>query len=106
MSEAAARNNEAIRLAKQEANDYRRQLQSLTCDLEARKGTVSTGEHHISVSVILVSLRYYYNIFIFVFIFCFHLNVFILKSFISLLLKLRLANYLIHHLRMSPWSVR
>ncbi len=61
MSEAAARNNEAIRLAKQEANDYRRQLQSLTCDLEARKGTVSTGEHHISVRVIIVSLRYYYN---------------------------------------------
>ncbi|XP_056594316.1 vimentin [Triplophysa dalaica] len=39
LSEAAARNNDAIRLAKQEANDYRRQLQSLTCDLEAVKGT-------------------------------------------------------------------
>lgn len=48
LSEAAARNNDAIRLAKQEANDYRRQLQSLTCDLEALKGTVSTGERHIS----------------------------------------------------------
>ncbi|XP_051969666.1 vimentin [Xyrauchen texanus] len=38
LSEAAARNNDAIRLAKQEANDYRRQLQSLTCDLESLKG--------------------------------------------------------------------
>ncbi|XP_016093143.1 vimentin [Sinocyclocheilus grahami] len=47
LSEAAARNNEAIRLAKQEANDYRRQLQSLTCDLEALKGTNESLERQM-----------------------------------------------------------
>ncbi|KTG03039.1 hypothetical protein cypCar_00030585, partial [Cyprinus carpio] len=47
LSEAAARNNEAIRLAKQEANDYRRQLQSLTCDLEALKGTNESLERQL-----------------------------------------------------------
>lgn len=47
LSEAAARNNEAIRLAKQEANDYRRQLQALTCDLEALKGTNESLERQM-----------------------------------------------------------
>ncbi|XP_051538341.1 vimentin [Myxocyprinus asiaticus] len=47
LSEAAARNNDAIRLAKQEANDYRRQLQSLTCDLEALKGTNESLERQM-----------------------------------------------------------
>ncbi|KAI2648863.1 Vimentin [Labeo rohita] len=47
LSEAAARNNEAIRLAKQEANDYRRQLQALTCDLEALKGTNESMERQM-----------------------------------------------------------
>lgn len=32
-----------LRQAKHEANDYRRQLQSLTCDLESLRGTVSAG---------------------------------------------------------------
>ena len=41
LSEAAARNNDAIRLAKQESNDYRRQVQALTCEVDALKGTVS-----------------------------------------------------------------
>uniref|UniRef100_A0A3B3U302 Vimentin like n=1 Tax=Poecilia latipinna TaxID=48699 RepID=A0A3B3U302_9TELE len=39
LTEAAARNNEALRLAKQEANDYRRQVQALTCEVDALKGT-------------------------------------------------------------------
>ncbi|XP_032386360.1 vimentin A2 [Etheostoma spectabile] len=39
LTEAAARNNDALRLAKQEANDYRRQVQSLTCEVDALKGT-------------------------------------------------------------------
>ncbi|XP_048030905.1 vimentin [Megalobrama amblycephala] len=47
LSEAAARNNEVIRLAKQEANDYRRQLQSLTCDLEALRGTNESLERQM-----------------------------------------------------------
>ncbi|KAF4095680.1 vimentin [Onychostoma macrolepis] len=47
LSEAAARNNEAIRLAKQEANDYRRQLQALTCDLESLKGTNESLERQM-----------------------------------------------------------
>ncbi|KTF87438.1 hypothetical protein cypCar_00025638 [Cyprinus carpio] len=47
LSEAAARNNEAIRLAKHEANDYRRQLQSLTCDLEGLKGTNESLERQL-----------------------------------------------------------
>lgn len=61
LSEAAVRNNEAIRLAKQEANDYRRQLQALTCDLEALKGTVSPGEFYISFIVILV-FQFFFNV--------------------------------------------
>ncbi|XP_042353182.1 vimentin A2-like [Plectropomus leopardus] len=39
LTEAAARNNDALRVAKQEANDYRRQVQSLTCEVDALKGT-------------------------------------------------------------------
>ncbi|XP_071402128.1 vimentin-like [Centroberyx affinis] len=39
LTEAAARNNEALRVAKQEANDYRRQVQALTCEVDALKGT-------------------------------------------------------------------
>lgn len=41
LTEASARNNEALRVAKQEANDYRRQVQSLTCEVDSVKGTVS-----------------------------------------------------------------
>lgn len=41
LTEAAARNNEALRVAKQEANEYRRQVQALTCEVDALKGTVS-----------------------------------------------------------------
>lgn len=41
LTEAAARNNDALRVAKQEANDYRRQVQALTCEVDALKGTVS-----------------------------------------------------------------
>ncbi|KAK2110990.1 hypothetical protein P7K49_010736 [Saguinus oedipus] len=39
LTDAAARNAELLRQAKHEANDYRRQLQSLTCDLESLRGT-------------------------------------------------------------------
>nr|XP_021395538.1 glial fibrillary acidic protein [Lonchura striata domestica] len=39
LTDAAARHAEALRVAKQEANEYRRQLQNLTCDLEALRGS-------------------------------------------------------------------
>ena len=45
MTDSAGRNAEALRLAKQETNDYRRQLQVLTCDLDALRGTVSQHVH-------------------------------------------------------------
>lgn len=41
LSEAANRNNDALRQAKQESNEYRRQVQTLTCEVDALKGTVS-----------------------------------------------------------------
>lgn len=45
LSEAANRNNDALRQAKQESNEYRRQVQSLTCEVDALKGTVSIRSH-------------------------------------------------------------
>ncbi|KAK2082206.1 hypothetical protein P7K49_039431 [Saguinus oedipus] len=39
LSEAANRNNDALRQAKQESNEYWRQVQSLTCEVDALKGT-------------------------------------------------------------------
>ncbi|XP_077415040.1 vimentin-like [Vanacampus margaritifer] len=47
LTEAAARNNEALRLAKQEANDYRRQVQALTCEVDALKGTNESMERQM-----------------------------------------------------------
>ncbi|XP_032128953.1 vimentin-like, partial [Sapajus apella] len=39
LSEAANRNNDALCQAKQESNEYWRQVQSLTCEMDAFKGT-------------------------------------------------------------------
>ncbi|KAJ0058835.1 hypothetical protein NL108_001061 [Boleophthalmus pectinirostris] len=47
LTEAAARNNEALRIAKQEANDYRRQVQALTCEVDALKGTNESLERQM-----------------------------------------------------------
>nr|XP_025963703.1 glial fibrillary acidic protein isoform X2 [Dromaius novaehollandiae] len=47
LTDAAARHAEALRLAKQEANDYRRQLQALTCDLEALRGSNESLERQL-----------------------------------------------------------
>ncbi|TKS79645.1 Vimentin [Collichthys lucidus] len=47
LTEAAARNNDALRLAKQEANDYRRQVQALTCEVDALKGTNESLERQM-----------------------------------------------------------
>ncbi|NXS62486.1 GFAP protein, partial [Brachypteracias leptosomus] len=47
LTEAAARQAEALRVAKQEANEYRRQLQALTCDLEALRGSNESLERQL-----------------------------------------------------------
>ncbi|KAF7661889.1 hypothetical protein LDENG_00250630 [Lucifuga dentata] len=47
LTEAAARNNDALRAAKQEGNDYRRQLQALTCEVDALKGTNESLERQM-----------------------------------------------------------
>ncbi|KAG7336105.1 hypothetical protein KOW79_000798 [Hemibagrus wyckioides] len=47
LSEAAARNTEAIRQAKQDANEYRRQVQALTCEVDALKGTNESLERQM-----------------------------------------------------------
>ncbi|XP_064408579.1 peripherin [Latimeria chalumnae] len=39
LTDAANRNNEALRQAKQEMNESRRQIQTLTCEVDALKGT-------------------------------------------------------------------
>ena len=45
LTDAANRNAEALRQAKQEANEYRRQIQAVNCDLEALRGTVSAQKN-------------------------------------------------------------
>ncbi|KAK9396209.1 vimentin [Crotalus adamanteus] len=47
LSEAANRNNDALRQAKQEASEYRRQIQSLTCEVDALKGTNESLERQM-----------------------------------------------------------
>ncbi|KAM7067975.1 glial fibrillary acidic protein isoform 1-T1 [Molossus nigricans] len=47
LTDAAARNAELLRQAKHEANDYRRQLQALTCDLESLRGTNQSLERQM-----------------------------------------------------------
>ncbi|XP_015995262.2 glial fibrillary acidic protein isoform X1 [Rousettus aegyptiacus] len=47
LTDAAARNTELLRQAKHEANDYRRQLQALTCDLESLRGTNESLERQM-----------------------------------------------------------
>ncbi|XP_026541997.1 vimentin [Notechis scutatus] len=47
LSEAANRNNDALRQAKQEASEYRRQIQSLTCEVDALKGTSESLERQM-----------------------------------------------------------
>uniref|UniRef100_A0A3Q3IYK0 IF rod domain-containing protein n=1 Tax=Monopterus albus TaxID=43700 RepID=A0A3Q3IYK0_MONAL len=47
LTDAANRNAELLRQAKQEANEYRRQIQVLTCDLEALRGTNESLERQL-----------------------------------------------------------
>ncbi|XP_029363428.1 glial fibrillary acidic protein [Echeneis naucrates] len=47
LTDAANRNAEALRQAKQEANEYRRQIQVVTCDLEALRGINESLERQL-----------------------------------------------------------
>ncbi|XP_062363888.1 glial fibrillary acidic protein [Cinclus cinclus] len=47
LTDAATRHAEALRVAKQEANEYRHQLQALTCDLEALRGSNESLERQL-----------------------------------------------------------
>uniref|UniRef100_A0A672HD31 Glial fibrillary acidic protein n=1 Tax=Salarias fasciatus TaxID=181472 RepID=A0A672HD31_SALFA len=47
LTDSANRNAEALRQAKQEANEYRRQIQVVTCDLEALRGTNESLERQL-----------------------------------------------------------
>ncbi|CAK6961142.1 glial fibrillary acidic protein [Scomber scombrus] len=47
LTDAANRNAEVLRQAKQEANEYRRQIQVVTCDLEALRGTNESLERQL-----------------------------------------------------------
>ncbi|RXN05265.1 vimentin [Labeo rohita] len=47
LTEAANKSNEALRLAKQEANEYRRQVQALTCEVDSLKGTNESLERQM-----------------------------------------------------------
>ncbi|CAL8344352.1 unnamed protein product [Merluccius merluccius] len=47
LTESAARNTEALKMAKQESNDYRRQVQVLTCEVDALKGTNESLERQM-----------------------------------------------------------
>ncbi|NWV68295.1 GFAP protein, partial [Malurus elegans] len=47
LTDAATRHAEALRVARQEANEYRRQLQALTCDLEALRGSNESLERQL-----------------------------------------------------------
>lgn len=44
LTQAANKNNDALRQAKQEMLEYRHQIQSYTCEIDALKGTVSHGQ--------------------------------------------------------------
>ncbi|KAK2900484.1 hypothetical protein Q8A67_008599 [Cirrhinus molitorella] len=47
LTEAANKSNEALRLTKQEANEYRRQVQALTCEVDSLKGTNESLERQM-----------------------------------------------------------
>ncbi|XP_032869138.1 type III intermediate filament-like [Amblyraja radiata] len=47
INDTASRNTDALRMAKQENNDYRRQVQSLTCEIDAMKGANESLERQM-----------------------------------------------------------
>lgn len=48
LTQAANKNNDALRQAKQEMMEYRHQIQSYTCEIDALKGTVSPWPPHLA----------------------------------------------------------
>lgn len=58
LTESAKRNGDALRQAKQEANESRRQIQSLNCEVDALKNTVSTNATSYS-SVLICNFTLY-----------------------------------------------
>lgn len=51
MSEVVSRDNEALRKARQEVHDYRRQVQSLSCEVTAQKSTIKEMQDSASIVV-------------------------------------------------------
>ncbi|XP_075953395.1 vimentin-like [Anarhichas minor] len=47
LTKAAARHDDALRVAKQEANEHRRQIQSLTCEVDVLRGTNESMERQM-----------------------------------------------------------
>lgn len=57
LTESAKRNTDSLRQAKQEANESRRQIQSLNCEIDALKNTVRPNTTcHVSVFIYNLSL--------------------------------------------------
>lgn len=58
LTESAKRNTDSLRQAKQEANESRRQIQSLNCEIDALKNTVNTSAFPAwTLSLSLVALN-------------------------------------------------
>lgn len=52
LTESAKRNTDSLRQAKQEANESRRQIQSLNCEIDALKNTVRpNSKSHLSILI-------------------------------------------------------
>ena len=55
LTESAKRNNDSLRQAKQEANESRRQIQSLNCEIDALKNTVRPNTtSHLSILIYII----------------------------------------------------
>lgn len=58
LTESAKRNTDALRQAKQEANESRRQIQSLNCEVDALKNTVRPiTTCHLSILIYNLSIH-------------------------------------------------
>lgn len=63
MTESAKRNTDALRQAKQEANESRRQIQSLNCEIDALKNTVrQSATCCLSAEIIVCSANVPYEL--------------------------------------------
>lgn len=60
LTQAANKNNDALRQAKQEMMEYRHQIQSYTCEIDALKGTVSSNTEWIGGGIRLRILNAFF----------------------------------------------